>query len=86
MLQLHHFQGGEVLRQALQIVQSGAAPTVNGLVIIAHRGEAGPLTHQEFEYLVLGGVGVLVFVHQHMAHLLLPLLSHLGVLLQEFQR
>ena len=74
------------MRQALQIVQGGTAPTVDGLVVVAHSGKPGPLTHQELQHLVLGGVGVLVFIHQHMAHLLLPQLAHVGVLLQEFER
>jgi hypothetical protein len=38
------------------------------------------------EHLVLGGVGVLVFVHQHMAHLGLPALAHLGVVGQQLER
>ena len=86
LFQLHHFQGGKVLRQALQIVQGCTAPAVDGLVVVAHRGESGSLAHQQFQHLVLRGVGVLVFVHQHMAHLLLPLFAYLSVLLQQFQR
>jgi hypothetical protein len=59
----------EVLRQFLQVVQRGAAPAVDGLVVVAHGGEAAALAHQQLEHLVLRGVGVLVFVHQHMAQL-----------------
>ena len=57
------------MRQFFQIVQGGAAPTINRLIVIAHGGKARTLAHQMFQHFVLRGVGVLVFVHQHMAEL-----------------
>ena len=74
-----------VLRQAPQVVQRGAAPAVDGLVVIAHGGEVPPRADQAFEQLVLGGVGVLVLVDQHMAQALLPLGPHIGVRAQELE-
>jgi hypothetical protein len=65
---------GVVHRQLLQVVQRGAAPAVDALVVVAHGGEAATLAHQQLEHFVLRGVGVLVFVHQHMAQQRLPLL------------
>ena len=73
------------MRQLFQVVQRGAAPAIDGLVVVAHRGEARALTHQQFEQLVLRGVGVLVLIHQHMAHFLLPALAHLGVVAQQLE-
>jgi hypothetical protein len=86
LLQCNDLEGRVVQRQFLQVLQRGAAPAVDALVVVAHSGEAGALAHQQFEQLVLGGVGVLVLVNQHMAHLLLPALAHGGVVLQKFQR
>ena len=86
LLQLDHFQLGKILGQALQVVQRCAPPAINGLVVVAHRREPGALAHQVFQHLVLGGIGVLVFVYQHMAHLGLPALAHLWVMGQQLQR
>ena len=90
MLQLDDAELRKVLRQFFQVIERGAAPAVNALVVIAHGGEAraagiGP-AHQQLEQFVLDSVGVLVFVHQHMAQRLLPFLAHLGVVLQELER
>ena len=85
LLQLDDFELRKIQWQALEVVQRRAAPAVDRLVVVAHRCEARPLTHQVFQHLVLGGVGVLVFVHQHMAHLGLPALAHLGVVDQQLQ-
>ncbi len=83
LLQLDDLELRKVLRQLLQIVQRGAAPAVDALVVVAHGGEARAFAHQEFQQLVLRGVGVLVFIDQHMAQQALPFLAHLGVALQE---
>ncbi len=83
LLQLDDLQLREVLRQAFQVVQRGPAPAVNALVIVAHGGKAGGLAHQQLEQGVLRGVGVLVFIHQHMAQQLLPFFAHLGVVVQQ---
>ena len=73
-------------RQPLEVVQRGAAPAVDRLVVVAHRREAPARAHQQLEQLVLRGVGVLVFVHQHMAQGRLPFVAHRGVLLQQLER
>ena len=97
LLELDDLELGEILGQETQVVQGGTAPAVNTLVIVAHGGEAGGIlarrqaaiglaAHQQLEHGVLGGIGVLVFVDQHMAHLRLPLGADLGVIAQQFQR
>ena len=89
LLQLDDLERGEIHGQLAQVVQRGTTPAVNGLVIITHRREAGATrlvaAHQQFQDLVLRGVGVLVFIHQHMAHLLLPALAHRLMVAQQFQ-
>ena len=66
LLQLDDLERRVVVRQALQVVERGAAPAVDALVVVAHGGEAAARAHQQLHQLVLRGVGVLVFVHQHM--------------------
>ena len=81
LLQLDDLELRVVNRQLFQVVQRGAAPAVDGLVVITHRGEAATLTHQQLQHLVLRGVGVLVFIHQHMAQQPLPLLPDVLMIL-----
>ena len=83
LLQLDHLQLRVVLRQALEVVERGAAPAVDALVIVAHSGKARGLAHQQFQQLVLRGVGVLVFIDQHMAQQALPLFAHRVVVLEQ---
>ena len=78
LLQLDHLEAREIDWQLTQVVQRGAAPAVNGLVIVTNRREArlaGRVApDQQFKQLVLGGVGVLVFINQNMPHQALPAL------------
>jgi hypothetical protein len=77
---------GKVQRQAPQVVQRGAAPAIDRLVVVAHRGEAGARADQQLQHFILRGIGVLVFVHQHVAELRLPLLAHFRMVAQQLQR
>ncbi len=85
LLQLDDLERGKVDRQFFQIVQRGAAPAVNRLVVVAHGGKTGTrrrvAADQQFQHFVLRGIGVLVLIHQHMAHQPLPLLPHLLMIL-----
>ena len=86
LLQLDDLEVGVVHRQFLEVVQRRAAPAVDGLVIVAHGREVAALAHQQLEQFVLRGVGVLVFVHQHMAQRGLPLGAYFREVAQEAQR
>ena len=86
LLQLDDLEARKVLRQALEVVQRGAAPAVDALVVVADGGEVALAADQQLQQLVLGGVGVLVFVDQHVGQALLPLLRHRLVLAQQAQR
>ena len=81
LLQLDDFELRVINRQLFQVVQRSAAPTVDGLVVVTHRREATALTHQVFEHRILCGVGVLVFIHQHVAQQPLPLLPDVLMIL-----
>ena len=90
LFQLDDLERGEVQRQAFEVVQRGAAPAVDRLVIVAHRRKtrlSGRLAaDQQLEHFVLRGVGVLVFIDQHMADQALPFLAHGFMVLQQFER
>ena len=86
LLKLDDLELRVIDRQALEVVQRGAAPAIDRLVVVAHRREAPARTHQQLEQLVLRGVGVLVLVHQHMAQCCLPFVAHPSVLLQQLER
>ncbi len=88
LLQRDHLQRGVLGRQALQVVDGGAAPAVDALVVVAHGREARTfrIAHQLLEQFVLHRVRVLVFVDQHVLEQLLPLRARLLVSLQQLQR
>ena len=90
LLELDDFELWKVQWQLLQVVQRRTAPAVDRLIVVAHRCEARLLrvcaADQQFEHLVLGGIGVLVFIDQYMADIGLPFLAHIFVLLQQFER
>ena len=86
LLQHHHFQGRVVDLEQHQVFRTGAAPGVDRLVIVAHHGELVALADQQLHQQVLAGVGVLVFVHQQVAHLVLPLFEDVGVFLEQLDR
>ncbi len=89
LLQFDHLELGKVLRQPAQIVQRGAAPSINRLVIVAHGRQPSIgsmcLIDQEFEQFVLRGVRVLILIHQHMTQQALPMLPHRLMITQQLQ-
>jgi hypothetical protein len=66
------FQARIVFLEPAQVLHVGAAPGVDGLVVVAHGGEAPHGAGQQLQYLVLGAVGVLVFVNEQVAQPALP--------------
>ncbi len=86
LLQLDDAQGGVVLLQVAQVGGAGAAPGVDGLVVVAHRGERGTVARQQLHHLVLAIVGVLVFVDQQVAEAMLPALVRFLMVLEQFHR
>ena len=54
-------------------------PVVVGLGILA-------VSDQQLDQVVLGAVGVLIFIHQHMGETAVPVAAHLLVLLQQLHR
>ena len=61
----------EILLETLHIFHAGAAETVNGLIVVAHREQVVVLARQQAQPGILQGIGVLELVHQDMAKALL---------------
>jgi len=79
LLQLDDAQPGVVLREQAQVLDVGAAPAVDRLIVVAHGGEGFARPGEQFQELVLGAVGVLVFIDEEVAQPVLPALAHLGI-------
>ena len=75
-----------VARQSTQVLDIGAAPAVDRLVVVADRGECRARPCQQLEQVVLAGVGVLVLVDQQVAQAVLPLVEHLLLRAEQFNR
>jgi len=72
--------------EALQVVQRGASPAVDRLVVVADRGQAVPIPDQCAQQLVLDRVRVLIFVDEEVPEPLPPSRQAVGVRLQHLQR
>ena len=66
LLQPHRAQAGEVLAETADILDLGAAPAVDRLVVVTDDGDAGSAAGQQPQPGVLDGVGVLKLVDQNM--------------------
>ena len=86
LLQLDDAQVGVIVAQLVQVRDARAAPCVNGLIVIAHHGECGTAARQQLDHLVLAIVGVLIFVDQQIAQLLLPAQQGFGMFLEQLHR
>ena len=83
LLELHHRSAGVVLLEVEDVADVGAAPRVDGLVVVAHHHEVLVLAGQKARDLVLGAVRVLILVDADVAEALLVLLENVGVVAQE---
>ena len=86
LLEHHHFQGRVVVLEQHQVFRARATPGIDRLVIVAHHGELVALADEHLHQQILAGVGVLVFVDEQVAHLVLPLFENVGVLFEELYR
>ena len=86
LLQLDHLQRREILLQQADVLGTGAAPGIDGLVVVADHGELLPHSAQQLDQLVLAGVGILVLVDQQVMDALAPLVQHLGLLTEQLYR
>ena len=83
LLQLHHLGLGVVALEFQDVAQVGAAPRIDGLVVVAHHHDVAALGGEQLGDGVLGAVGVLVLVHHEVAEAVLIGLAHVRVVLQQ---
>ena len=86
LLQLNGLAVFKVLLKVQDVGDVGAAPAINGLVIVAYDHEVLVLGGQQVGDLVLDVVGVLILVDANVAETLLVLIEHLGAGAQQFER
>ena len=83
LLELHRVAVGIILLELEDVTDVGAAPGVNGLVVVAHNHDVFVLLRQKPGDRVLRMVRVLIFVHHDVAEALLVGLEHVGMVLQQ---
>ena len=81
LLELHHLGLGVVALEFQDVAQVGAAPRIDGLVVVAHHHDVAALGGEQLGDGVLGAVGVLVLVHHEVAEAVLVGLAHVRVVL-----
>ena len=64
LLELDDMQRRKVTREMGQIVEGRATPSIDGLVVVAHRGERGACADELSEQPILARIGVLDLVDQ----------------------
>ncbi|MNM43662.1 hypothetical protein D3C81_545430 [compost metagenome] len=85
LLQADHLGVGEVGRVLVDVLDLGAAPAVDRLVVIADRHQAVATCREQAQPGVLHGVGVLELVHQHMAEAPLVVLQQARMVAPQVQ-
>ena len=86
LLELDHLERREFAGQFLQVVDVGATPAVDRLIVVTHGGKLGADAGQQLEQLVLAGIGILVFIDQQVTQAVLPFLGNLRMLAEQFDR
>ena len=72
MLDAQDARAGKILGEAQDVADVGAAPAVDGLILVADDAEIGLGAGQQAQQIVLHAVGVLIFVDVQIAEALLP--------------
>ena len=77
---------GKILLEAQDVVDLGAAPAVDRLVVVADAADVRPPLGEQPQPEILRDVGVLVLVDQHVAEALVVVGEHVRVLAEDPQR
>ena len=84
-LQPDHLGTGEIRLEAQDVVDLGAAPAVDRLVVVADAADVGRAAGNQPQPQILGDVGVLVLVDQRVAEAALVVGEHVGVVQEQAQ-
>ena len=71
----------EILFKVQDVAHIRAAPGIDTLVVVPHDKEIAPLAGKELDQFVLYAVGVLIFIHQHIAETVGVIFARFPVLL-----
>src|SRR3954451_6157780 len=82
-LEPDHLRAGKILLKAQDVVDIGAAPAVDRLIIIADAADVTASLGQELQPKILDRVRILVFVDQDIAEAPLVIGEHIGVLAEQ---
>ena len=77
---------GVLLLEVQDVLDVGPPEPVDGLVVVTHHAEVLVPPRQEAGQQILQVVGVLIFVHQHVAELVLVVVQHLRLPLEQRHR
>lgn len=86
LLQLDDGGVGEILFKIENVADIRTAPAVDALIVIAHDAKVSALLRKELYQRILGKVGILVFVHVHIAKALAVTLQHGRMVGEQLQR
>ena len=81
-----HGGAGKILLEAENVVDLGAAPAIDRLVVVADAADVPPALGEEPQPEILRDIGVLVLVDQHVAEALLIVGEHVGMLAEDPER
>ena len=77
-------RAGEVAAELLNVLDFGAAPSVNRLIVVAHHHQITAATGEHAQPRVLNGVGVLKLIHQNVSETALIMIEDLRVFQPQF--
>ena len=83
LLQLKDFQFGKVFFKVENVLNVGSAEGVDALGVVSHHTDVTPDRRQLFGNQVLGYIGILKLVYQHVVKALLVLVKHVEVLTEQ---
>ena len=84
-LEPHDGRAGKVLLEAQDVLDVGAAPAVDRLVVVADAADVVPPLRDQPQPEILHGVGVLVLVDEHVFEALVVLAQHVGIVAEQPQ-
>ena len=85
LLQLDHRRVGKVLFKIQNVADIRAAPAIDGLVVIAHHAQVAAFAGNQAYQLILGVVGILIFIHMHILKAALIVFQHRRMLHKQLQ-
>ena len=85
LLQLNYGCIGKILFKIQNIADIRAAPAIDGLVVVAHHAQVAAFTGNQAHQLILGVVGILIFIHMHILKAALIVFQHRRMLHKQLQ-